>query len=435
MPDVNLFFSSSMLEEILDYRNITKALQQVTGNKGAGGVDGMQADELRDWLEANWVKLKQSILEGSYLPSPVRKVEIPKQSGGTRELGIPTVVDRLIGQAIHQWLSPQYEPGFSENSYGFRVGRNAHQAVEQAKKYLGEGKNWVVEMDLDKFFDRVNHDKLMGLLAKRIADKRTLKLIRGYLNSGIMEGGLVSLRTEGTPQGSPLSPTLSNIVLDELDRELGGRGHSFVRYADDVSLYVRSEKAAQRVKESITEYIEKQLKLRVNREKTKVSQGQQSTLLGFSFYRSKGQWEIRIAPKSLKRIKEKIRAKTKRNDPSNAGEKLKRLEAVIEGWVNYFRIARAKTAMQTLDEMVRHRIRTGLWKQWKYPRTRIRNLRKLGTSQRDAERWGKSSWGCYRMGNHAAMHATVTNARLRRLGYVGFYNYYYWKTEHQTKLF
>jgi RNA-directed DNA polymerase len=424
-----------MLEEILDYRNIQKALKQVTSNKGAGGVDGMGTEELREWLEGNWTKLKQSILEGSYRPHPVRKVVIPKPSGGTRMLGIPTVVDRLIGQAIHQWLTIQYEAGFSENSYGFREGRNAHQAVEQGKKYLDEGKIWVVEMDLDKFFDRVNHDKLMGLLAKRIGDKRTLKLIRDYLNSGIMEGGLVSPRTEGTPQGSPLSPTLSNIMLDELDRELEGRGHSFVRYADDVSLYVGSEKAAQRVMESVTEHIEKKLKLRVNRDKTQVNQAQQSSLLGFSFYRSKGQWAIRIAPKSLKRIKEKIRAKTKRNDPSNAGEKLKKLEAIIEGWVNYFRIARAKSMMRELDSMVRHRIRAGIWKQWKRPRTRIRNLRKLGALQRDAERWGKSSWGCYRMGNHPATSTTVTNARLQRLGYVGFYNYYYWKTEHQIKLF
>jgi len=424
-----------MLEEILDYRNVTQALKQVISNKGAGGVDGMGTDELPDWLEANWAKLKQSILEGSYCPAAVRKVEIPKASGGTRMLGIPTVVDRLLGQAIQQWLSGQYEAGFSENSYGFREGRSAHQAVERAKKYLDEGKTWVVEMDLDKFFDRVNHDKLMGRLAKRIEDKRTLKLMRGYLNSGIMEGGLVTPRQEGTPQGSPLSPVLSNIVLDELDKELERRGHSFVRYADDISLYVGSEKAAQRVMESTTEYIEKKLKLKVNRGKTQVSEPQQSTLLGFSFYRSKGQWETRIAPKSLKRIKEKIRAKTKRSDPSNAGEKIKKLEAVIEGWVNYFRIAHGKSAMRALDEMVRHRIRTGIWKQWKYPRTRIRNLRKLGASQRNAERWGKSSWGCYRMGNHLATSTTVTNIRLHQLGYVGFYNYYHWKTGYQGKLF
>ena len=425
----------SMLEEILDYRNITQALKRVTSNKGAGGVDGMQTDDLRDWLEANWTILKQSILEGSYRPQPVRKVEIPKPQGGTRMLGIPTVLDRLIGQAIHQWLSPQYEPGFSENSYGFREGRNAHQAVLQAQKYLAEGKIWIVEIDLEKFFDRVNHDKLMGLLAKQITDKRTLKLIRSYLNSGIMEGGLISPRQEGTPQGSPLSPLMSNIVLDAMDKELEARGHSFVRYADDISIYVKSEKAAQRVKDSATEYIERELKLRVNREKTQVSQPEQSTLLGFSFFQSKGKWEIRIAPKALKRVKEKIRAKTKRSDPSNAKEKIKKLEAVIEGWVNYFRIARAKRAMQKLDELVRIRIRIGIWKQWKKPRTRIKNLRKLGASLPNAERWGKSSWGYCRMAHHLALSTTVTNDRLLKLGYVGFSNYYYWKTGHQGKLF
>jgi RNA-directed DNA polymerase len=424
-----------MLEEILDYRNITKALKQVTSNKGAGGVDGMQTDELRDWLEANWLVLKQSILDGNYRPQPVRKVEIPKPQGGTRMLGIPTVLDRLLGQAIQQWLSPQYEPGFSENSYGFRESRNAHQAVEQAKKYLEEGEIWIVEMDLDKFFDRVNHDKLMGMLAKRIADKRTLKLIRSYLNSGIMEGGLISPRTEGTPQGSPLSPLMSNIMLDEMDKELEARGHSFVRYADDISVYVKSEKAAQRVLESTTEYIEKKLKLRVNRGKTQVSQPQQSTLLGFSFFRSNSKWEVRIAPKSLKRIKEKIRAKTQRSDPSNAKEKIKKLEAVIEGWVNYFRIARAKTAMHTLDEMVRTRIRIGIWKQWKLPKTRVKNLMKLGVNKSKAYWWGNSSLGYCRMAHSPILLTTINNDRMQRLGYVGFSNYYYWKTGHQRKLF
>jgi len=285
-----------MLEETLEYRNITKALQQVTSKKGAGGVDGMQTAELREWLEANWIKPKQSILEGSYHPSPVRKVSIPKPSGGTRMLGIPTVIDRLLSQAIDQWLDLEYETGFSANSYGFREGHNAHQAVEQARQYLEEGKVWVVEMDLDSFFDRVNHDKLMGTLAKRIEDKRTLKLIRSYLNSGIMEGSAVSPRTEGTPQGSPLSPLLSNVMLDELDRELAERGHSFVRYADDISLYIKSERAAQRVRKSVTDYIEKKLKLRVNGEKTKVSPAQESNLLRFSFYRSKDRWRSESLP-------------------------------------------------------------------------------------------------------------------------------------------
>ena len=278
-----------MLEEILDYRNVQKAMKQVISNHGAGGIDGMQTDELRDYLESNWPLLKQSILEGSYRPQPVRKVEIPKPQGGTRFLGIPTVLDRLFQQATSQWLSAKYEPEFSENSYGFREGRSAHQAVLQAKRYLDEGKDWIIELDLEKFFDRVNHDKLMGLVAKRITDKRTLKLMRSYLNSGIMEDGMVSQRIEGTPQGSPLSPLLSNIMLHELDKELQARGHSFVRYADDCSIYVKSEKSAHRVQESVTSFIEGKLKLKVNREKTKISRPVQSTLLGFSFYRQEGE--------------------------------------------------------------------------------------------------------------------------------------------------
>ena len=424
-----------MLEEILDYRNITKALEQVTANRGAAGVDGMSTGELRDWLESNWVSWKQSILEGRYQPQPVRKVEIPKPQGGKRALGIPTVIDRLLSQAIGQWLSGRYEPGFSEQSYGFREGRSAHQAVEQAKRYLQEGNEWVVEIDLDQFFDRVNHDKLMGKLAKGISDKRTLKLIRSYLNSGVMEGGLISPRQEGTPQGSPLSPVLSNMVLDEMDKELEARGHKFVRYADDISIYVKSERAAQRVKESTTDYLEKELKLRVNREKTRVSQAMQSSLLGFSFYRDKKKWEARIAPKSLKRIKEKIRARTKRSDPSDAGEKIKKLEALIGGWVEYFRLARASRAMQRLDEWTRIRIRICLWKQWKLPSTRIRKLRQLGASPERAYRWGNSSWGYCRMAHSWSLTTTLTNRYLQSLGYIGFSNHYYWKTTHQGKLF
>ncbi len=270
-----------MLEEILDIRNVQKACRQVTANKGAGGVDGMQTDELRDYLNANWHALKTKILEGNYKPQAVRKVEIPKPQGGTRMLGIPTVTDRLLQQAIAQWLSPQYEQEFSDYSYGFREGRNAHQAVKQAQANLNEGYEWVIELDLEKFFDKVNHDRLMSSLAKKITDKRTLKLIRSYLTSGIMVDGVVSTRTEGTPQGSPLSPLLSNIVLDEFDKELQQRGHRFVRYADDCSIYVRSEKSAQRVMDTVTKYIESKLKLKVNRDKSKVSNPNDSTLLGF----------------------------------------------------------------------------------------------------------------------------------------------------------
>lgn len=424
-----------MLEEILDYRNVQKALKQVISNQGAGGIDGMQTDELRGYLEAGWSSLKQSILEGSYRPQPVRKVEIPKPQGGMRMLGIPTVLDRLIQQAISQWLSPKYEPEFSAYSYGFREGRNTHQAVLQAKKYLDEGKEWIIELDLEKFFDRVNHDKLMGLLSSHIADKRTLKLIRSYLNSGIMQGGTVSQRIEGTPQGSPLSPLLSNVMLHELDKDLQQRGHSFVRYADDCSIYVKSEKSAYRVQESITKFIEEKLKLKVNREKTKISRPNGSTLLGFSFYRKDGEWKIRIGSRALDRIKEKMKSKTKRNDPSNGEEKIKKLEAVIRGWVNYFSIARAMSVMEGLDEMVRTRLRIGIWKQWKRPKTRIKNLVKLGVSKYRAYQWGNSSLGYCRIAHSPILSTTLTNKYFRKMGYVGFSNYYYWKTEHQLKLF
>ena len=425
-----------MLEEILDYRNIQKALKQVMSNKGAGGIDGMQTGELPEWLEGHWKGWKESIEEGSYRPEAVRKVEIPKAGGGgKRMLGIPCVKDRLLQQAISQWLSPGYETGFSAWSYGFREGRNAHQAVLKAKGYLEEGKEWVVELDLDQFFDRVNHDKLMGTLAKRLTDKRTLKLIRSYLNSGIMEGGLVSARTEGVPQGSPLSPLLSNIVLDALDKELESRGHSFVRYADDVSIYVRSERSAQRVMETITEYIEKDMKLKVNREKSRVSQAGESNLLGFSFFRKEVKWEIRIAPKSLRRIKERIRKETQRKDPAKTREKIKKLEAVIVGWVNYFRIAQAGWVLQRLDGMVRHRLRMGIWKQWKTPQNRRKNLRRLGVPPNRLYQWGKRSTNYCRIANNQVLKMAVNNGILQRAGYVGFFNRYYWKTGHQTKLF
>jgi RNA-directed DNA polymerase len=424
-----------MLEEILDIRNVTKALKQVTANKGAGGIDGMQTDELRDYLNAHWQTLRTSILEGSYKPQPVKKVEIPKAQGGTRMLGIPTVLDRLLQQAVSQWLSTKYEGEFSNYSYGFREGRNAHQAVLQARQNLNEGFEWVVELDLEKFFDKVHHDRLMSTLAKRITDKRILKLMRAYLTSGIMEGGVCSPRTEGTPQGSPLSPLLSNIVLDELDKELLGRNHRFVRYADDCSIYVKSEKSAQRVMEHITKYIEKKLKLKVNRTKSKVSRPNESTLLGFSFYRSKEGWEVRIAPKSLERIKKKMKEKTKRNDPTPVKEKIQKIEAVIRGWINYFAIAKGKKKMEELDELVRTSLRTGIWKQWKKPKTKRIHLIKLGISKQKAYEWSNSRKGYCRVAHSPILCRALNNEYFSLLGYTGFTNYYYWKTEHQLKLF
>ncbi|SMC80629.1 group II intron reverse transcriptase/maturase [Pedobacter nyackensis] len=434
MPGKEFFFSS-MLEEILDIRNVQRAFRQVTANKGAGGIDGMQTDELRDYLNANWQTLRSDILEGSYRPHAVRKVEIPKSDGGRRMLGIPTVIDRLIQQSISQWLSPKYEGDFSSNSYGFRPKRNAHQAVLKAQEYLDSGYIWIVELDLDKFFDRVNHDKLMSLLSLKIKDKRTLKLIRSYLSSGIMENGLVTPRREGTPQGSPLSPLLSNIILDELDSTLEERGHRFVRYADDCSIYVRSSKSAHRVMNKIAVYLEEGLKLKVNREKSKVSTPTQSRLLGFSFYSRDKRWKVRIAPKSLLRIKETIRKHTMRSKPVPLTSRILKLGAIIHGWVNYFSLAEAKSHMIGLDELTRKRLRMILWKQWKVSRGRERNLIKLGIAKSKAFQLANTRKAYCRVANSPILLTTLNKAYFSKLGFEGFANYYYWKTTHQTKLF
>jgi RNA-directed DNA polymerase len=425
-----------MLEEIMDRRNIEKALLQVERNKGVGGVDGMQTDKLRDYLNAHYQQLRQEVLSGNYHPSAVRKVEIPKATGGLRMLGIPTVIDRLLQQATNQWLSQFYEPNFSAFSYGFRPCKSAHQAVQQAQRFLNEGKVHVVELDLEKFFDKVNHDKLMSLLMLKVTDKATLNFIRRYLRSGIMEGGAVSQRTEGTPQGSPLSPLLSNIILNELDKELTNRGHSFVRYADDCSIYVKSAKSAHRVLTGITAYVEESLKLKVNKEKSKVSRPTESTLLGFSFYNDKGQWQVRIAKKSIERIKAKSKKITERNNGSNSKEKISKMKSLIQGWVNYFSIAKAKTIMQQLDECVRIRLRMGLWKEWKNCKTRIFNLLKLKASKQQAYEWGNSSRGYCRVAHSPILCTTLNNAYFKSQGYVGFANTYKRVTEQtQPSLF
>ena len=413
-----------MLEAIMERRNVEKALLQVERNKGVGGVDGMQTDELRDYLNTNYQQLRKEVIAGIYKPSPVKKVEIPKPHGGVRMLGIPTVKDRLIQQSLSRWLSQFYEPYFSRFSYGFRPNKNAHQAVLQAQTFLNEGKTYVIELDLEKFFDTVNHDKLMGLLMRKITDKATLQLIRQYLRSGIMEGGVVSQRIEGTPQGSPLSPLLSNIILDELDKELSKRGLSFVRYADDCSIYVRSEKSAQRVLGSITKYIENQLKLKVNKEKSKVSRPTESSLLGFSFYKDKGKWAIRIAKKSIERIREKSKAITKRNNGSNTKQKILKIQQLVQGWVNYFSIANARSAMQNLDALVRSRLRMGLWKEWKTCRTRVVNLLKLNASKQKAYEWGNSSRGYCRVARSPILCTTLNNSYFTKQGYTGFHNTY-----------
>lgn len=425
-----------MLDRIIDRRLIERALVQVVRNKGVGGVDGMQTDELRDYLSTHYPHLRKEILSGNYKPSPVQKVEIPKPEGGVRMLGIPTVLDRLLQQSISLWIGQYYEPYFSAFSYGFRPNKNAHQAVLQAQTFLKEGKIYVIELDLEKFFDQVNHDKLMSLLMLKVTDKGTLGLIRAYLRSGVMEGGVVSQRLEGTPQGSPLSPLLSNILLDELDKELTRRGLSFVRYADDCSIYVKSEKSAHRVLRSITRYLEESLKLKVNKAKSKVSHPSESTLLGFSFYNNSGKWSIRIAKKPMKRIKEKSKAISRRNNGSNTREKIVKLGSLIQGWVSYFLLANAKSAMRNLDACVRVRLRMGLWKEWKTCKTRTANLLKLKANRQKSYEWGNSSKGYCRVAHSPILCTTLNNAYFTKQGYTGFYKTYQRLTfETQPSLF
>jgi RNA-directed DNA polymerase len=407
-----------MLDKILSRENMLKALKRVTSNKGTSGVDGMKVDELRAFLIDRWAFIKAELLDGIYKPSPVRKVEIPKPNGGKRMLGIPTVLDRLIQQAISQVLNTEYDKGFSDSSYGFRPHRSAHQAVTRAKEYLDSGYRKVIEFDLEKFFDKVNHDRLMTTLARRIADKRLLKLIRKYLETGIMSNGIISTRTEGTPQGSPLSPTLSNIVLDELDKELERRGHKFVRYADDLSIYVRSAKSAERVKESITKFIEGKLKLKVNQTKSKISRPQDCNLLGFSFYSDKDGYQIRISDKSFQKIKEKVKKLTSRSWSISIEERLKLLNQTTTGWVNYFIIAKCRKRLKDLDSWIRFRIRMCVWKTWKKTRTRITNLVKLGLDEIRAYMFGNTRKGICRAAHSPILHRTLTNNYIKDLGYV-----------------
>ncbi len=422
-----------MLEKVLNRRNIERAIRAVERNHGAGGVDDRQSDELRPFVNANCQSLLNSIREGNYQPDPVRKVEIPKPTGGVRTLGIPTVVDRMIQQAIYQVLSPIYEEIFDKHSYGFRPGKNAHQAVIKAQEYLNEGYNWIIELDLEKFFDRVNHQKLMHLLSQRVKDKSTLLLINAYLKTGILEGGLISQRTEGTPQGSPLSPLLSNVMLHELDEELNKRGHRFVRYADDCSIYVRSKKSAKRVEESLIKFIEGDLLLRVNREKTKVSRAHESYLLGFSFYQMKGRHEIRISPKAVNRVKAKCREITRSSAPQSESMRLTQLNELTRGWVNYFTIANAKSTMAKLDELVRSRLRISIWRRWKRVRTKVINLLKLGLDKLKAYMWGNTSKGACRVAHSPILKRTLDMKYFRKRGYVGFYHY--WQLDREPTLF
>jgi len=412
------FDTSMLLEEVLERNNMLLALKRVISNKGSHGVDGMKIDELREHIKKHWDTIKAKILESKYNPSPVRRVEIPKVDGGVRLLGIPTVQDRLIQQAIAQVLSRIYEPLFSNNSFGFRPRRGAKDAVTKSKQYINEGNRWVIDMDLEKFFDKVNHDILMGKLEKKIKDKRLLSLIRKYLKSGILINGVSVTSAEGTPQGGPLSPLLANIMLDELDKELEKRGHKFCRYADDNNVYVKSKRAGIRVMESMIKLIENKLKLKVNKDKSAVDFVSKRKFLGFSFYFAKGGAEIRIHEKSIKRFKDKIKFYTNRNIGISMESRLKKLNQIMMGWINYYGIANAVAKLKELDKWIRRRLRACIWKQWKKISTRHRNLVKLGINKYKAWEYANTRKGYWRISKSPILSKSLNNKYLESLGFV-----------------
>lgn len=398
-----------LMERILSRGNLLSALKRVERNKGTHGVDGMSVQNLRKHILEQWESMKMELLEGTYEPQPVRRVEIPKPNGGVRLLGIPTVTDRLIQQAIAQVLTSLYDPTFSNHSYGFRPNRSAHDAVRKAKGYIQEGNRWVIDIDLEKFFDRVNHDRLMGTLAKRIKDKRLLKLIRKYLKSGIMIDGIVTVSEEGTPQGGPLSPLLSNIVLDELDKELEERGHKFVRYADDCNIYVKTKKAGNRVMKSITSFIEGKLKLKVNLSKSAVDRPWKRKFLGFSFTPHK-EPKVRIAKVSIERMKDKIREITSRKKPYSMENRIKKLNQYMMGWCGYFSLADTPSVFTKLDSWIKRRLRMCTWKNWKNPSTKVRNLIGLGVPKGKAYEWGNSRKSYWRISKSPILHRALGNS-------------------------
>jgi len=403
------------MEEVCERENLKEALRQVKANKGSPGIDGMTVGGITDYLKQHWPAIREQLLNGTYQPKPVRRVEIPKPDGGVRKLGIPTVLDRFIQQAVMQVLQRRWDPTFSNHSYGFRPGRSAHQAVAQAQQYVAQGYGWVVDLDLEKFFDRVNHDKLMGRIAKRVEDKRLLKLIRAFLNAGVMENGLVSPSVEGTPQGGPLSPLLSNLVLDELDRELERRGHRSVRYADDCNIYVRSERAGQRVMESTTRFITQKLKLKVNEAKSAVARPQERKFLGFSFTRGP---EVKrtIAPKALARFKARVREITRRAKGVSIETTVKELAPYMRGWRAYFAFCETPEVLTSLTGWVRRRLRCALWRQWRTARRRRAALMALGVGPTLARNTAASYRGPWSASQNKALHIGLSNAYFHSLG-------------------
>lgn len=404
-----------LMEAVCEAKNLKQALRRVKANGGSPGIDGMTTEELAPWLIANWARLREDLLTARHKPQPVRRKSIKKPDGGTRELGIPTVIDRFVQQAALQILQKIWDPAFSESSYGFREGRSAHQAIEAAQEYIREGYRWVVDLDLEKFFDRVNHDRLMARLATRVRDKRMLKLIRSFLESGVMIGGLVSPSDEGTPQGGPLSPLLSNVVLDELDHELEKRGHKFARYADDCNIYVRSERAGKRVMESLRRLITTRLRLRINENKSAVARPQQRKFLSFTFT---GQKEARrrIAPKALDRFKERIREITGRNRGRKLEHVIQELGEYVTGWRGYFGFCETPSVMKNLDGWIRRRLRAYQWKQWKTFANRRRELERRRVDHNKATRLAASQKGPWRIAHTKALDIALPNAFFDSIG-------------------
>ncbi len=402
-----------IMEEICEWENLKDAMWRVKANKGSAGIDGVTVDELPDYAEL--LVIREQLLSGTYMPQPVKRVEIPKPDGGVRKLGIPTALDRFVQQAVMQVLQRQWDRTFSDSSFGFRPGRSTHQAVAQAQQYIAEGHGWVVDLDLEKFFDRVNHDKLMGQIAKRVGDKRLLKLIRAFLNAGVMENGLVSPSVEGTPQGGPLSPLLSNLVLDELDRELERRGHRFVRYADDSNIYVRSERAGQRVMESITRFITQRLKLKVNDKKSAVARPQERKFLGFSFTDGP-EIRRRIAPKAVERFKERIREITRQAKGVSLETTMAKLAPYMRGWRGYFGFCETPNLLVDLTRWVRRRLRAALWRQWRTQRRRRAMLIQLGVRGRLADNTAASGHGPWHLAHSKALNVALSNAYFRDRG-------------------
>jgi RNA-directed DNA polymerase len=403
-----------LMEEVCDRQNLEIAWKRVRANKGSPGQDGMTIEAAVEYLREHWPIIREQLLTGTYQPQPVKRVEIPKPDGGIRKLGVPCVVDRLIQQAVLQVLQKRWDPTFSEHSYGFRPGRSAHQAVAQAQRYVAEGYQYVVDIDLEKFFDRVNHDILMSRVAERISDKRLLKLLRAFLNAGVLENGLVSPTTEGTPQGGPLSPLLSNLVLDEFDQELTRRGHRFCRYADDCNIYVRSRRAGDRVMASACHFLTTRLRLKVNESKSAVARPEERKFLGFSI--SNDGRERRLAPKSLDRFKTRVRELTRRTRGASIEQLIEPLARYLIGWRGYFSFCQTPRVLWNLDAWIRRRLRLYLWRQWRNGRHRFRELRRRGVPPFRATVAAGSPTGPWRMSAHPAINQALQNAYFDSIG-------------------